>query len=150
MSLFIPKYINEAVPLTKKQSKEVNANAWRKWKSHKWNNFLFFAVLFGTIASQSLVIQFIEYQLGIKLPWWQSLLFFLTFNLSVWISFYFLHIHRFIPLYRHEVREIGYDICIDCGYWLHGLNEDVENCPECGAERDLISLQQQVDDNNNI
>lgn len=32
--------------------------------------------------------------------------------------------------------DMGYDMCLKCGYWLRGLAEDVTNCPECGAKRE--------------
>jgi hypothetical protein len=44
-------------------------------------------------------------------------------------------------LYRRELRERGYDICVNCGYWLRGLGHEVTCCPECGAARDRASLQ---------
>lgn len=43
------------------------------------------------------------------------------------------------PLYRRELRARGYDICIQCGYWLRGLGDDVTNCPECGTARESSS-----------
>lgn len=36
------------------------------------------------------------------------------------------------PLYRRELRQRGYEICLNCGYWLRGLAEDAGRCPECG------------------
>jgi hypothetical protein len=33
------------------------------------------------------------------------------------------------------LRERGYDVCLNCGYWLRGLPEDEDRCPECGAKR---------------
>ena len=38
--------------------------------------------------------------------------------------------------HRYRVRLAGYDICLNCGYWLRGLDDSVGNCPECGAERE--------------
>ena len=34
------------------------------------------------------------------------------------------------------LREIGYDVCLNCGYWLRGLGDEVERCPECGWRRE--------------
>jgi hypothetical protein len=39
---------------------------------------------------------------------------------------------------RMAMRELGYDVCPGCGYWLHGLNDDVKRCPECGAQREAM------------
>lgn len=37
---------------------------------------------------------------------------------------------------RLALRQMGFDVCAQCGYWLRGLGDDVTNCPECGAARD--------------
>ncbi len=42
-------------------------------------------------------------------------------------------------VYRKEIRlamqRLGFELCVDCGYWLKGLPEGELLCPECGAER---------------
>ncbi len=30
------------------------------------------------------------------------------------------------------LRQSGYDICLECGYWLKGLDDSNYRCPECG------------------
>jgi hypothetical protein len=40
------------------------------------------------------------------------------------------------PFIRRALRDMGYDICEGCGYWLRGLGDDVQHCPECGAARE--------------
>lgn len=37
---------------------------------------------------------------------------------------------------RTTLREIGKDVCLECGYWLRGLGDEVTQCPECGAGRE--------------
>jgi hypothetical protein len=37
---------------------------------------------------------------------------------------------------RRAMRDVGYDLCIECGYELRGLDGNVKRCPECSAERD--------------
>ncbi len=37
--------------------------------------------------------------------------------------------------FRGAMRDIGRDVCVECGYWLRGLDADVTRCPECGADR---------------
>ncbi len=41
------------------------------------------------------------------------------------------------PFVLRAVRERGYDVCLHCGYWLRGLEDDEKSshCPECGARR---------------
>jgi hypothetical protein len=36
---------------------------------------------------------------------------------------------------RLALREMGYDICPRCGYWLKGLPTTEARCPECGEGR---------------
>lgn len=36
---------------------------------------------------------------------------------------------------RLAMRELGYDICVSCGYRLQGLDASITRCPECGAAR---------------
>ncbi|MCA9290864.1 MAG: hypothetical protein KDA25_07035 [Phycisphaerales bacterium] len=36
---------------------------------------------------------------------------------------------------RRAMRDLGYDICIGCGYRLDGLGSDIARCPECGSAR---------------
>ena len=42
------------------------------------------------------------------------------------------------PFVNKALREQGFDVCNECGYWLRGLNSTVANCPECGATRKPI------------
>ncbi len=41
---------------------------------------------------------------------------------------------------RIGMRELGFDLCLKCGFWLKGLDEDGKQCPECGAQRHHPSL----------
>lgn len=38
----------------------------------------------------------------------------------------------------HRIRLEGFDVCMGCGYWLRGLDEEVKRCPECGAAREAM------------
>ena len=44
----------------------------------------------------------------------------------------------FGPHLRRAMRDVGWEVCIKCGYSLRGL-EDVKRCPECGAEREPMA-----------
>ena len=46
------------------------------------------------------------------------------------------------PFIRRALRDMGYDICENCGYWLRGLGEDAKQCPECGANREAMKVNQ--------
>lgn len=41
--------------------------------------------------------------------------------------------------FRGAMREIGRDVCTECGYWLRGLDDEVTRCPECGGARACAS-----------
>jgi len=47
----------------------------------------------------------------------------------------------YAPHVWRVLRRKGYDVCVNCGYWLRGLGEDVKQCPECGAKRERITSQ---------
>ena len=42
-------------------------------------------------------------------------------------------------VYRKEIRlamqRLGYELCVECGYWLKGIPDGQPRCPECGAQR---------------
>lgn len=40
---------------------------------------------------------------------------------------------------RIALNEMGYNICVRCGYWLRDLGADVQRFPECGAEREQVT-----------
>jgi len=51
-------------------------------------------------------------------------------------------LYRFIyvgPI-RRAMRDLGYDICVGCGYRLQGLDNTVQRCPECGTPRESMPL----------
>ncbi len=37
---------------------------------------------------------------------------------------------------RRALHTLGHEVCLGCGYDLHGLGDDVESCPECGHPRE--------------
>jgi hypothetical protein len=49
-------------------------------------------------------------------------------------------VYRFIYVkpVRCAMRDLGYDLCIGCGYRLQGLPDAAVRCPECGAVRELV------------
>lgn len=42
------------------------------------------------------------------------------------------------PHLRRAMRDVGWEVCIKCGYSLRGL-EEVKRCPECGAKREPMA-----------
>ncbi len=39
------------------------------------------------------------------------------------------------PRVHTALRKLGYDVCRRCGYWLRGLSDAEDRCPECGHAR---------------
>jgi hypothetical protein len=39
------------------------------------------------------------------------------------------------PFVLEQLMDFGVEICPNCGYSMHGLNKNVDHCPECGAAR---------------
>ena len=58
----------------------------------------------------------------------------------MWLTYRLLQHFRYAPHYRRAVRELGIDVCVGCGYWLRGLDEQVKECPECGLLRSSIAM----------
>ena len=46
------------------------------------------------------------------------------------------------PMYRYHLRRLcrerSYEICMKCGYYLRGLDDEMTKCPECGAKREVM------------
>lgn len=73
--------------------------------------------------------------LSARLPRWSIFpMLFVQATVS-WILMALLGRLSWKPRVNAALRELGYDVCRRCGYWLRGLSETVERCPECGHER---------------
>ncbi len=57
------------------------------------------------------------------------------------IAYEFLLARLYVGPMRQALREAGHDICLSCGYWLRGLDEDIPRCPECGTLREPLPEQ---------
>ena len=53
----------------------------------------------------------------------------------MWIGMAYLGKWIWRPHVNQALREMGYDVCGWCGYWLRGLSSSIIKCPECGAVR---------------
>jgi hypothetical protein len=54
----------------------------------------------------------------------------------IWIVMAFFGRYTRRPAVNIALRELGYDVCLRCGYWLRGLGQEIKHCPECGKERE--------------
>ena len=57
---------------------------------------------------------------------------------ALWIVAAWLGRIMYRPFVLRAVRDRGYDVCLNCGYWLRGLEDDEKSsrCPECGKKRE--------------
>lgn len=53
----------------------------------------------------------------------------------------------YVPALRRALRDVGYEICVSCGYWMRGIADDSTKCPECGSERQPMHVPPQGSDN---
>jgi hypothetical protein len=56
-------------------------------------------------------------------------------------------LYRFIYVrpVRLAMRDLGYDICVGCGYRLTGLDDTIDRCPECGQPREPMPKKEPTD-----
>ena len=138
MSLFFPKFIDEAIPLTKYQRKLARDKAWWIWRSYKLNICIYLIVPITVVGGYSLVIQLLENFMSTKLSGWASVMCSLGYPLLLLMAFRLMQHFRFAPHYRSAVHEFGYNVCVGCGYWLRGLDKSIKACPECGFRRTIL------------
>ena len=55
-----------------------------------------------------------------------------------WVAMTYLGKWIWRPHVNQALREMGYDVCGWCGYWLRGLDDSTQKCPECGRARVTI------------
>lgn len=139
MSLLWPQYYDPALPLTPKQVRQVRKRAWELWRKRRSNYLLYTAITFGaSLAMQAWVRWIISGRTSV-LTWYAIASFLLVVAVPS-LAIVMLQRSRFGPQVRGAVREIGYEVCEKCGYWLRGLDRDVTKCPECGSRRQPMPL----------
>lgn len=139
MSLLFPRYVDSAVPLTKVQRKIARGRAWSKWRQNRWNHAIYFATLGCLFAVLTLAMLSINQVINSMMPGLVAILFFSAGWAVASLSYRLLQHFRFAPHYRRAVRDLGIDVCVGCGYWLHGLDDQIKECPECGLSRSSIA-----------
>ena len=126
-------YSDGELPLTNKEQREIYRSAWKLWK-RDWRNRMFgwtsHLVFFLTI---SIAITF-----GGGKFLWQTMIIIVTCSGLLVAGRQIVERAYVAPLGRRLLRERGIDVCIRCGYWLRGLNDDVRECPECGWQREDV------------
>lgn len=54
----------------------------------------------------------------------------------IWMMFALVNRKLLQRSMRRAMRDLGYNLCPACGYWLRGLAADTGHCPECGSPRE--------------
>lgn len=83
-----------------------------------------------------LIILGVAVSFGRTWPWNLSGLAMIVFSLFMVPTALTWRLKRYV---HRALREQGYDLCRECGYWLRGLHKGVKKCPECGADRDSLA-----------
>ena len=141
MSSIWPEYVARDLPLTRRQRKAVHRDAWKLWWANKWNIVVYLALpafylvivpfasnLAGGLAAAVGAGGAVQKMSRAAGP---ILLFLLCFVLGGAI----LQRCRFAPCVYRALRRQGHDVCLECGYWLRGLDDKTARCPECGTQR---------------
>lgn len=140
MSLLCPRFVDSAVPLTKAQRKIARGRAWSKWRQNKWNLAIYFATFGGLIAALLFVVGSLDQVISSVILGYGFPEFLVAYWVIFWLTYRLLQHFRYAPHYRLAVRDLGIDVCISCGYWLHGLDDQIKQCPECGFSRSSIAM----------
>lgn len=138
MRLFDWHIFNSDLPLSKRERREIRRSAWKLWM-RDWRH----ATIYLTIV---ILLTGIAAAIGWYGPdkfWFWQVAILLAIYTGLWVIVFSILLRVSVaPVARRLLRERGFDLCIRCGYWLCGLNDDVIKCPECGRRRDEEDAQQ--------
>jgi len=148
MSWIWPEYVNRELPLTKQERKAVLRDAWRLWFANKWN-----ILLYLTLPAVYLLTVFFASDVGGRLATlvgagglinklFRAAAPVVLFVICFVVGGAVLQRYRFAPCVYRATRRHGYDVCLECGYWLRGLIDDVKRCPECGTPQEALPTTQ--------
>jgi len=144
MSWVWPEYIHPDLPLSREERRTIHRAAWRLWWRNRWN-----LALYLTLPAFFLLTVFFASDAGGRVAallgaggWLQRL-----FRAAAPVVLFavcfvgggaILQRVRFAPCVYRATRQQGCDVCARCGYWLHGLGDEITRCPECGAIREAM------------
>ena len=127
-------YVDPQLSLTREERRRVRRRAWEGTRltgaRPRWVD-----VVSALIPPAVMVLVLLPTFLSARLPPWSI---FPTLFVQVtvsWILMALLGRLSWKPRVNAAIGELGYDVCRRCGYWLRGLSDTVERCPECGHER---------------
>ncbi len=127
-------YVDPQLSLTREERGQVRQRAWKGTQltsaRPRWVD-----VVGAMIPAPVMLLVLLPAFLSARFPPWSI---FPTLFVQVtvsWILTALLGRLSWKPRVNAALRELGYDVCRRCGYWLRGLSETVERCPECGHDR---------------
>lgn len=126
--------------LTRKQQYEVTRLAHRKYLS----SMKLAVVTIVLVATSWLFLGFAWNPLAAvfvawRIPWprWSSII---VICIAAIVFAAWIYRYIYVRPVRRAMRELGYDVCVNCGYRLQGLPETTTQCPECGSTREGIPI----------
>ncbi len=125
---------NPEFGLSGKDRRDLMRRASSGWFRQPLNLLIFFGIVVGWMAGMVVLPRLLQrFGLSFRAA---SLINWLVFYPLMFVAFYSVF-YRF-RLARHiyyELRELGHDVCPECGYSLAEIPEVETSCPECGAVR---------------
>ena len=135
-----PDYIDDSMPLDRKQRKAIHKAAWRLWWKSRWNFIIYLSLPAGYLVMLYAARCAVDVIVGGMMGPAPRLLRIATLVVVPVLCFIVggavLQRWRFAPCVYQATRNLGFDLCLKCGYWLRGLDAEVRQCPECGAPRE--------------
>ncbi len=127
-------YVDPQLSLTREERGQVRQRAWKGTQltsaRPRWVD-----VVGAMIPAPVMLLVLLPAFLSARFPPWSI---FPTLFVQVtvsWILTALLGRLSWKPRVNAALRELGYDVCRRCGYWLRGLSDTVDRCPECGHDR---------------
>jgi hypothetical protein len=144
MSWVWPEYVSRDLSLTSQERKAIHRDAWKLWRANKWNIALYLtlpAFYLLTVLCASDVGGRVATLIGAgglihKL--FRAAAPVALFVICFVVGGAVLQRTRFASCVYRATRQQGYDVCAKCGYWLKGLSDDINRCPECGMAREAV------------
>ena len=101
-----------------------------KETSFRWNDLMI--ALIPAAVSMVVILPLFFWKPG---PGWSIVPAILLQITASWILLALVGRFNWKPRVYIALRQLGYDVCRRCGYWLRGLSDAKDRCPECGQPR---------------
>ena len=94
------------------------------------------AMLIGFVVLPGVIVGVVNGVVGLirpGIPTWVFVAIAVPLGLATSIAWVNLFWYRHKRQLRAAMRRHGFELCNECGYWLKGLPDDADRCPECGS-----------------